>query len=227
MAISPRWLTVVACRRLRSRPIGAAQLGSSAAPVNTRSSCTETTTIGGVSTPTAAVAVSQPVPHRPLLGAVRSPHRHPRRHAGGCRSGSLAHAAPTPPRLSHHLDLDPSSRSLIHGFEIQEPQLSTSLLLSSLDPIDDPWSCRSVNSFVNARGQSSRRPGVSSLWPPHPRPQEVRSLVGGSSRQARACSNTETHHPAGSKGSRLHPPQRSRNRRPASWAMRSSSEGQM
>jgi hypothetical protein len=99
MAISPRWLTVLAWIPRPSRLTGAAQLESSVGPANTRSSCTETRTIGGVSIRIAAAAVSRPMPHRPYSARFDPPIGIRADTPGGCRSGSSAHAAPTPPRL--------------------------------------------------------------------------------------------------------------------------------
>jgi hypothetical protein len=102
MASSPRWLTLLACTRPTSRLIGAAQLGSSAEAVSTRSSCTEITTIGGVCIPIAAAAGSRFVPDRPYSARFDPPIGIRARQAGGCRSRSSAH------RGSHNLPAHPS-----------------------------------------------------------------------------------------------------------------------
>jgi hypothetical protein len=103
MASSPRWLTLRACTRpTSSRLIGAAQLGSSAEAVSTRSSCTEITTIGGVSIPIAAAAGSRFVRHRPTRRGSIPPSASAPDKPGGCRSGSSAH------RGSHNPPAHPS-----------------------------------------------------------------------------------------------------------------------
>lgn len=98
MAGSPRWLTLLACTRPTSRLIGAAQLGSSAEAVSTRSSCTEITTIGGVSIPIAAAAGSRFVPHRPYSARFDPPIGIRARQAGGLQEQKLgAWWLPQPP----------------------------------------------------------------------------------------------------------------------------------
>ena len=98
MASSPRWLTLVPCTRPTSRLIGAAQLGSSAEPVSTRSSCTEITTIGGVCIPIAAAADSRFVPDRPYSARFDPPIGIRARQAGGLQEQKLgASWLPQPP----------------------------------------------------------------------------------------------------------------------------------
>ena len=98
MASSPRWLTLLACTRPTSRLIGAAQLGSSAEAVSTRSSCTEITTIGGVCIPIAAAADSRFVPDRPYSARFDPPIGIRARQAGGLQEQKLgASWLPQPP----------------------------------------------------------------------------------------------------------------------------------